>query len=240
MGSAELAQLEVEIQERSLFSSKTLIESVLEKYLQRIPQILAPRQVRRPDRVTPENPEGWVTEAPDAGTVRLEIRRLLASAGHVTDPDKAGTIQDLSSDPRINLVIDHNVAEARAYGHHIQATDPDFADAFPAQELVRMEQRNEPRDWDVIWQSALAEVGDQAAISAYNATGRTRFVARKDSEVWLEISDFNRPWPPFKFGSGMGLRDVSRREAMDLGLIDRDTQIAVPRRAFNDGLEEAA
>lgn len=239
MASADLARrVEREILERAFFSSRTEILSALDRYQERITEMVSPRQERRADRVTPENPEGFVTVAPDLAQVRLEMKQLLATEGYTPDPDHAGTLRDLSSDARINLVVEHNVTEAQAYGHHLQALDADFADNFPAQELVRFEAREAQRDWPAIWSEAVAQVGDTDAAAVFQAT--RRMIARKDSPVWTAISDFGRPWPPFKFGSGMGLRDVSRAEAVDLGLMTRDTQIEPPRLAFNETLPPLA
>lgn len=235
LDSAALRQLDAQVRERSFFSARTLMTDVLDTYQKRITEMVSPKQEKRADRVTPTNPEGFVTVAPDAASVRLQVRELLDGVGYSPDADKAGTVQDLASDARINLVLDYNLTEARAYGHQLQNLDPDFADAYPAQELVRFKSRHEPRDWSALWQSACTEAGDDAALAAFRHSGR--MAARKDSGVWLAISDFDRPWPPFKYGSGMGLRDVSRSEAMGLGVIDRDSQIAPPRLAFN---EEAA
>lgn len=233
LSSAQLADMDRAILDRSLFSARNTYEDVLAHLQERMIDIVSPRQERRPDRVTSENPEGWVTVAPDAGQVRLETQALLA--GHGYDPgEKRGTIEDLSAAKRIDLVLDMNVSEAQAYGHLLQNADADFADAFPAQELVRTEERKEPRDWAVLWQSAAAEAGDAAAARAHRLHGR--MVARKDSPIWVKLSRFGRAWPPFDYGSGMGLEDTTREEAMDLGVIDRDTQVQVDIPRFEGEL----
>ncbi len=115
------------------------------------------------------------------------------------------------------------------------ASPPKTAACSPASELVRFQSRNEPRDWPVIWESGCVQAGDEEALSAFKRTGR--MVALQNSGVWLAISDFGRPWAPFKFGSGMGRRNVSRRDAMGLDLIDRDTQITMEVPPFDAGLE---
>lgn len=237
LSSAQLADLSQALRDRSFFSAKTELETVLDKYQERMVQMMSPRQEKRADRITPENPEGIVNVAPDAGSVRLEIQDLLAQNAY--DPGaKRGTIEDLGSASRINLVLDMNVSEAQAYGHLLQNADPDFVDAFPAQELVRTEERKEPRDWAVLWQSAAAEAGDEAAARAHRQHGR--MVARKDSEIWVKLSRFGRAYPPFDYNSGMGLEDTTREEAMALGVIDRDTQVRVNIPRFEGELKEAA
>ena len=46
------------------------------------------------------------------------------------------------------------------------------------------------------------------------------------------------PWPPFGFGSGMGVRDVSREEARELGLQVDEPQPA-PEKTLNSGLSSS-
>ena len=45
-------------------------------------------------------------------------------------------------------------------------------------------------------------------------------IALKDDHVWVKLSVFDNPFPPFDWGSGMGLEDIGRKEAVKLGLID--------------------
>jgi hypothetical protein len=57
-------------------------------------------------------------------------------------------------------------------------------------------------------------------------------VALKNHPIWERLGDpalfddgLGNPYEPFAFGSGMGTVDVSRDDAMGLGIIDRDTQV---------------
>lgn len=95
--------------------------------------------------------------------------------------------------------------------------DPAVLDAFPAQELVRVEPREKPRDWDARWQEAGDAVGWEGASQA-------RMVALKSSPIWVELSEFGLPYPPFDYGSGMGVRDVERAVAVELGLMADDEE----------------
>lgn len=45
-----------------------------------------------------------------------------------------------------------------------------------------------------------------------------RMVALKSAPVWTNLSRFGRPYPPFDYGSGMGMEDIGREEAVELGL----------------------
>ena len=73
-------------------------------------------------------------------------------------------------------------------------------------------------------------------------------VALKTSPIWTALSRFGRPWPPFDYGSGMGLEDVDRTEAEDLNLLDKDQApadrlqslgdaAAAQQQDWNDGLQ---
>jgi hypothetical protein len=106
--------------------------------------------------------------------------------------------------------------------------DPDVLDAFPAQELVREEDRKQPRDWESRWTAAGGELIDG------------RMVALKTDPIWTKISRFGTPWPPFDFGSGMGLNDISRDEAEQLGLIEPGAPVAAEDEYFNKELAASA
>ena len=56
-------------------------------------------------------------------------------------------------------------------------------------------------------------------------------IALKDDPVWTGISAFGNPFPPFDFGSGMGVRNISRKEALELGVLtENDIERGVRHR----------
>jgi hypothetical protein len=160
----------------------------------------------------------------DLATGRLRLQESLREIGYVASPDEAGLITDFASDQRTNLVLETGADMASGYGSFIQGQDPAILDQFPAQELYRMGPAKVPRNWLAIW----VEHGGQV----FGA----RMIARKDSAIWSAISRFGAPYPPFDYGSHMDVRDVDRDTAMQLGIIDRDTQIEPQDRGFNDDL----
>jgi hypothetical protein len=163
----------------------------------------------------------------DLATQRLAIKQYLDSIGYQPGFGETGTILDLSSDLRINLQIETGVELAQGFGAWQQGQDPAVLDLWPAQELFRAEHRDAPRPWAKIWQ---------------DAGGRSfggRMIALKNTPIWVKISRFKQPYPPFDYNSGMDIQDVTRQEAMRYGLIDRDTQIQPERREFNAGLQAA-
>ena len=60
-----------------------------------------------------------------------------------------------------------------------------------------------------------------------------RMIALKDDPVWTKLSAFGTPYPPFDWGSGMGVRDIDRKTAIDLKLID-DAGIAKRVKKLED------
>jgi hypothetical protein len=103
---------------------------------------------------------------------------------------------------------------AQGYGNFVADQDPDRLDAWPAQELYRLESRKVPRDWVGRWLDA-----------GGTPTNDGRMIALKNDPIWSEISDFKLPYPPFAFGSGMWVRDISRSEAQELGIIAPNDEV---------------
>lgn len=162
----------------------------------------------------------------DASQARLAIREALAQTGYAPDDGMEGGLQDLSSRRRLDLILKTNVAEARGYVRYIEGTSEGALAAFPCQELVRVQDRKAKRDWATRWKGA------------GGALHEGRMVALKTDPIWTAISRFGHPWPPFDFGSGMGLRDVARSEAIRLGVVAADDPPPKPPAPpkFNDGL----
>lgn len=219
MNAEEWANVPAAIRERAMFSARVTNTTHLQKLKDHIEQILAPRTERRPDGTL-------ATVGMDKATARLALKQWLEGTGY--DPGaKEGTIEDLSSDQRINLQLEQNVRSAQGYGQHVQGTVAGALDAFPAQELFRQESREEPRDWESRW----AEAGGVF----YGG----RMIALKSDPIWSAISRFGTPWPPFDFGSGMWVRDIDRDEAIDLGLMSATDVAQAPRFSFDlAGVEE--
>jgi hypothetical protein len=136
----------------------------------------------------------------------------------------SGALTDLESRRRLELIYQFQTTDAAEYARFVIGQDAAILDEFPAQELVRVEARWETRDWLARWQTAGGQLFGG------------RMIARKDAPIWTEISRFGRPWPPFDFGSGMGLRDIERDEAVALGVIRPQDSITPSLPSFNEGL----
>ncbi len=81
----------------------------------------------------------------------------------------------------------------------------------PAQRMVRMGYRENPRDWKTRWFEAWEKVGGEGAC-------KEEMVALTSSPIWQELSVFGLPYPPFDYNSGMGVLPVDRDEAEAMGL----------------------
>jgi hypothetical protein len=227
LDTATLRQLEASLRRQSFFSAQTLQEDLLQQYFNDIASILNPVTEQRADRVTPENPQGNVTTGYNEATARLNAKELLQKLGYQPAEGERGTLKDLSSDTRINLVIKTNTEMSQGAGNFIQGNDPAVLDAFPAQELVRFEQTKKQRDWHSRWLEAAVYSGDTDAARVLADFGR--MVARKDSPIWDAIGSselfddgLDNPYPPYAFNSGMWVQDVSFATAEGMGLVTLD------------------
>jgi hypothetical protein len=197
--SAELARLPAAIRQQALFSARLNLADPLAQIGADIKGILDGKK--------------------SLSESRRDIRAALSSAGYqppVREDGKslAGTLQDHTSRRRLDLILGQNVRAARGYGHRAASMDPDVLDMFPAQELVRVMARRVPRaTWRERWRGAGGRLYEG------------RMIALKTDSVWTALSRFGLPYPPFDFGSGMGVVDIARAEAVRLGLMADDQQL---------------
>lgn len=128
------------------------------------------------------------------------------------DPKDAGTVKDITSQKRQELIFDTQVKLATGYGDRKQAMDPDVLDEFPAQRFVRVQEVAEPRTWHTQFE-------DQVAL-------------KTDTGFWIAINqDFGLPHAPWGWGCGHDVEDVDRAESNALGLTkpgERITPVDVP------------
>jgi hypothetical protein len=122
----------------------------------------------------------------------------------------------LLTNARLMLILRTNTALARGFGQWQEGNDPDILLAYPAQELTRHGRRKVPRKWREIWDAARANLGQ---LTTATPSGSGRLIALKNDPMWMAISDFGVPWPPFKYNSGMGVDDVDYETSIELGLI---------------------
>ncbi len=144
----------------------------------------------------------------DISKIRMKIREDLQRLHYTPKPGEQDTIHDLFSRARLDVIIKTNVAQARGYMQYAEGMSPGAFAAFPAQEFTRIRHSRKPRkDWPQRW----AKAGGK--------TYGGKMIALKDDPVWERLSVFGNPFPPFDWGSGMGVLDVDRKTAIRLGLI---------------------
>jgi hypothetical protein len=161
----------------------------------------------------------------DKAMIRLELKSLLQRLGYTPKlgfpgdqalgipPAEPGELTDLSSDKRINLILDTQFSLMEGWAQ--QQRGEERADAFPAWELVRMEPRRVPRgstNYSVGWVARWRTVGGPLRPGM-------RLMAPKGHPIWTALGDsaqfrdaLDVTHPPFAFNSGMGWREVTRDE----------------------------
>ena len=144
----------------------------------------------------------------DLSKIRMKMREDFARMHYEPESGKENTIHDLFSQARLDVIIKTNVAQARGYMQYAEGMSPGAFAAFPAQEFTRIRHSRKPRqDWPQRW----AKAGGK--------TYGGKMIALKDDPVWERLSVFGNPFPPFDWGSGMGVLDVDRKTAIQLRLI---------------------
>src|SRR6266566_11251 len=117
--SADWRAVEAGIKRQAFFSAGNFYQDALEGLKGAVMELIAPS-----------------TEpgaALDMGQARIQMKALFERLGY--DPDEEEGM-DLSSDGRINLVLQTNRDMAEGAAHFLQGNDPSVVDAFPAWELI--------------------------------------------------------------------------------------------------------
>lgn len=212
LSSGEWQSLPAAIKDRAFFSSRVESVRFLDTARSRIADLL--------DNARLSNNAPTTSRAQVVSDIMRAARDAGISSG-------SGSLSDPGSEARANVIIDTNAGLAAGYSKALISNSLGARLAFPAQELLRIEQRNVPRDWLVRWR--------QAGGRLFNG----RMIALKEDPVWLKISRFSLPYPPFDFNSGMGVEDVSRDDAISIGLIQPDytPPPSSPIDDFNNSLQ---
>lgn len=213
--SAEWAEIPLALRERAQFSatveSARVMEAIQQKLLRRI----------RGER-----------EAVAGGTALVDRSSFIGDLRKIVAEEGLGfgtqALTDIGSRRRLGLIFDMQTRQAQSFAKWKMGQDPDVLDARPAQELIRVRASRIERDWQSRWDAA----------GGPRVDGR-RMIALKTDPVWEAISAFGTPWPPFDFNSGMGLRNIRRKEAEALGLVATGQRLS-SEESFNKSLEASA
>jgi hypothetical protein len=209
MTSAEWERAPADVRDAAFFSATVEEE-----------RILASMQAKLLQRVRLARSKDAAGVTMDRSRFIAEMQDELKAAGYRPDPKKRGGIQDVSSAGRLGLIWDMMLAMSQGYAEWKSGMDADILEAFPARELVRLEARVEHRLWPEIWaKNGGTFYGGVGSNPDYPAAPG-RMIALATDEIWTKISRFQKPWPPFDWGSGMGLRKVRSRDAAAVGLVE--------------------
>lgn len=211
------------LRERAFFSSH--VESA--QFLQRTKDALTDFLVSQ--RETVQTPDGESVSVLKTGSRAAFIDRarefaLSEGMGTISD-DGRGGLKDITSRKRLGLIFDVQTQSAHDFGYWKQGNDPRILDEFPAQRFVRE-----------------AAVKQKRALHEQNE-GVVRL--KSDLDFWLamnsvNIGGFGVPYGPWGFNSGMGVEDVDRDEAEQLGLLAAEEKVESPEVDWNDRLRASA
>ncbi len=195
INSNEWNSIQAQMRERAFFSSK--VESA--RFLQDVRKTIA------------EELKAATPEPGKAGVSRREtISKIMERARKEGLSDGSGKLTDLGSVKRAALIADTNASFASGAVRRKADLSIGARAVYPAQELIRVKESKEKRDWKKRWRDAGGKL--------YSG----RMIALVEDEIWKRISRFDLPYPPFDWGSGMGIRGIKRSEAVDLGVIEDD------------------
>lgn len=204
-----LSTIPAEVRERALFSAGVTNVELLQKI--------------------GDSVDGLVAGTTDRATQRAELKKLVRTLdlGAKTE-DERGTLTDLGSDARLNLILDTQLRLAQGYGAHAQGNQPGVLEQFPAEELFDTNpgQSENRRDWAARW----AELGGKF----YDG----RLIAKKGDPILTQISYYGLPYGPLAFRSFWERRDIAHDEAVDLGVVTpaEAAALAPQSRDFNTDL----
>jgi len=229
LSSAEWEKVAVALRERGQFSAH--VES--HRFLATVQEKCARALALRTEEAGPGK-RAFV----DRDSFIRDLRRVAIEEGiETTGPAGAGTVRDIRSLKRLGLIYDMQTQSAAGFSRWKMDHDADVLDEFPAYRLgpsTAAAPRSEA-EWRDRWMVAGGSV-------QWRGATRVAMAALKTSPVWLALSRFGTPWPPFDFGSTRELLDLDRGEAQSLGLLDAGGSVPQWRdgsgsMAFNRRLE---
>lgn len=216
LSAAELEQIDSSLLRGASFSARVTKADFVGRAVDLVNQIVDPL-------LHPQESGAYMNKA----KARELLKEALSAMGYDATAEGVvpGSLRDLSSDGRLNLIIDTNAEMISAQARAVQGNDETVLDAYPCKELVRVSNfsavsRGTARDWPQRWRDG----GGQFY-------GGGRMIARKDDPVWTDraFSRFGNPYEPFDYNSGMGTREISRTEAIALGVMAANERAPMPR-----------
>ncbi len=230
LSSKQWAKIPAQIRQRAYFTSN--VESI--KFLSRSKKMLSEYLAGAREYVTrPDGTRVVALKKNARADFIFEMQRLAKQEGlgDILPPgldmsrDMITRMKDVASESRLKLIFDTQTQQAQAYGYYKQGQDPAILDAYPAQRFIRAEQRKVPRP--------------------LHQQNRNEVRRKDDMDFWLRMNDesiggLGVPFGPWGFNSGMDVEDVSRKDAIRMGLIGDNESVLPPDDTFNKGVKAAA
>lgn len=210
LGTAELRELGEDVLARSVFTARGT-NAVFVDALKKVVDELAGGNM-------------------DEATARVTLMETLRAVGYTPEggfpdapegsvpPALAGTLQDLSSKRRLDLIIQTQRGLMVGAGQKMRGSVPERLRLAPAWELVRVLPVEVPRDWPSRWLLAGGRMSEGG-----------RMIALKGDPLWGELGSYQNfqdalgvDHPPFAFNSDMGWDEVPAREVRRLGITGPD------------------
>lgn len=187
--SRDWARVQAEVRARAFFMS-TVEEAVILDVFQRGSEQLA---------------------AGREGPARLReiMREELKALGYRPKPGTEGSIKDLTSAKRMDVVMKTNTSMVHgslAYDRQLKGEA-----LYPAKRMIRVAPRKMPRNWPERWRKS-AEVVPEEGINAGDMSAHVRH------PIWRMLNVFGHAHPPYDWGSGMGDEMIRKDHAKELGV----------------------
>jgi hypothetical protein len=207
--------IDTALRERAFFSARVESARVLQSMQDYLGDFLEANRMENGGLVAQGRAE-FVADMRELA-IREGLGKIDPETGEIDPVIKESDLTDIRSISRLQLIFDTQTEAAQEYGYWQQGQDPDILDVFPAQQFIRVRPVRAPRSYH------------QAAEGS---------IRRKDDlPFWLSMNrDFGVPWGPWGFGSGMGVEDVDREEAIAAGVMREDDVVKPIDKSFNDGL----
>lgn len=138
-----------------------------------------------------------------------------------TVKELAESLSDLSGNEHVISHTSANVEQSKGYGEFSAKQTSKWLTAHSYQELYRLEEREEWRDWPQRWDEQGGEFNPHGP-SDYDAG---RMIALSNSSIWSDLANpenysdgTGNEYSPLAFNSGMALRSIPNGDLAKLGL----------------------
>jgi hypothetical protein len=242
LSSAQLRQVAQEVRERAVFSARMTNAEAVQRLADVVDDMLG----------------GKINLA----TARWEMMKELARLGYDPEqggfpqdmagipPAERGSLRDLSSRRRLDLMLETNQRMAANYGRVVEGNSEYALWAYPGWKLVRLYareiERGSPESKTAGWEERWHAAGESVQ---WEGAAEETMVALKDSPIWPALGSgaggykdaIGNPYPPFAFQSGMGWDAAPREECDKLGLLktgDRRAKTGKMRASLSPGAQE--